>query len=76
MRKLSGKSARLTGVEFDRYTVNGVVDKHAAEVEAKLAEEQAKLAEVEAAKKAAEEAELKAKQDAVVASHEETEKEA
>lgn len=73
MRKLSGKAARLTGVDFDRQTVNGVVDKHAAEEEAKLAAEKAKEAKAHEAEKAAEEAELKAKQDAVVAAHEQAE---
>ncbi len=70
MRKLTGKSARLTGVEFDRDAVNTVHDKKAEAEEAKLAEETAKAAEAEAAKKAAEEAELEAKAEAVKASHE------
>jgi len=69
MRKLTGKSARLTGVDFDRYAVNGVVDKHAEEVEAKLAEETAKAAEAEAAAKAEADAELEAKAEAVKAAH-------
>lgn len=69
MRKLTGKSARLTGVDFDRHAVNNVVDKHAEEVEAKLAEETAKAAEAEAATKAAAEAELEAKAEAVKAAH-------
>src|SRR5664279_5460349 len=34
MRKLTGKSARLQSIDFDRQEVNGVVDKHAAAVEA------------------------------------------
>lgn len=71
MRKLTGKSARLTGVDFDRQAVNDVRD-----TEAEKAEEAAKVAavaeaEAKAAEKAAEEAELKAKQDAVAAAHEE-----
>lgn len=71
MRKLTGKSARLTGVDFDRQAVNDVRD-----IEAEKAEEAAKVAavaeaEAKAAEKAAEEAELKAKQDAVAAAHEE-----
>lgn len=70
MRKLTGKSARLQGLDFDRQAVNGVVDKHAEEEAAKLAEETAKAAEAEAAKKAAEEAELEAKAAAVQAKHE------
>lgn len=69
MRKLSGKSARLTGVDFDRHAVNSVVDKHAEEEEAKLAEEKAKAAEEEAAKKAAEQAELDKKAAEVEARH-------
>lgn len=69
MRKLSGKSARLTGVDFDRHAVNSVVDRHAEEEEAKLAEEKARLAEEEAAKKAAEQAELDKKAAEVEARH-------
>jgi len=70
MRSLTGKSARLTGVDFDRQAVNDVRD-----LEAEKAEEEAKAAaaaeaEAKAAEKAAEEAELKAKQDAVAAAHE------
>lgn len=70
MRKLTGKSARLTGVDFDRHAVNNVRD-----IEAEKAEEAAKVAaateaEAKAAEKATEEAALKAKQDAVAAAHE------
>lgn len=73
MRSLTGKSARLTGVDFDRQAVNDVRD-----LEAEKAEEEAKAAaaaeaEAKAAEKAAEEAELKAKQDAVAAAHESAE---
>jgi large subunit ribosomal protein L19 len=71
MRQLTGKSARLTGVDFDRKKVNTVVDKKAEEEEAKLHEETAKAAEAEAAKKAAEEAKLEAKADEVAARHQE-----
>ena len=74
MRNLTGKSARLTGVDFDRQAVNDIRD-----IAAEQAEEEAKAAviaeaEAKAAKKAAEEAELKAKQDAVTAAHESAEK--
>ena len=62
MRNLTGKSARLTGVSFDKETVNAVHDDKAEEEEAKLHE---KLA-VEAEAKAAKEAESKAKEDAKV----------
>lgn len=69
MRKLTGKSARLTGVDFDRQAVNEVRD-----LEAEKAEEEAKAAvaaeaEAKAAEKAAEDAELEAKQAAVEARH-------
>lgn len=71
LRQRSGKSARLTAVQFDREAVNDVRD-----IEAEKAEEEAKAAaaaeaEVKAAEKAKEEAELKAKQDAVEAAHKE-----
>jgi large subunit ribosomal protein L19 len=70
MRERTGKSARLTGVDFDRNAVNSVVDKAAEEEEAKLAEEKAAAAEAEAAKKAAEEAATEAEIAAAVARHE------
>ncbi|MGH7157881.1 MAG: 50S ribosomal protein L19 [Candidatus Saccharimonadales bacterium] len=70
MRKLTGKSARLSGVDFDRETVNAVHDKKAEEEEAKLAEEKAATAEAEAAKKAEEEAKNEAKVAAALAQHE------
>lgn len=72
MRKLTGKAARMTGVDFDREAVNTVHDKKAEEEAAKLAEETAKIAEAEAAKKAEADAELEAKAAAVAAKHEET----
>ena len=69
LRQRAGKSARLTGVNFDREKVNDVRDPHAEAEAARLKEEAAKAAEEKAAAKAAEEAELKAKQDAVEAAH-------
>ncbi len=69
LRNRSGKSARLTAVQFDREGVNDIHDAAAEAEEEKLHEETAKTAEAEAEKKAAEEAELKAKQDAVEAAH-------
>jgi len=70
MRERTGKSARLTGLDFDRKGVNDIHD-----AEAEKAEEEAKAAvaaeaEAKAAEKAAEEAELEAKQAAVEAAHE------
>jgi large subunit ribosomal protein L19 len=69
MRERTGKSARLTSVDFDRNAVNNIHDAAAEEEEAKLAEEKAAAAEAEAAKKASEEAEKEAKFQAAVASH-------
>ncbi len=71
MRQLTGKSARLTGVDFDKEKVNTVVDKKAEEEEAKLHEEVAKQAEADAAKKAEEDAKLEAKAKEVEARHQE-----
>lgn len=70
MRDRTGKSARLTGVDFDRDAVNTVRDEAAEAEEEKLKEEQAKAAEAEAAKKAEEEAKQEAKAAAVQARHE------
>ncbi len=69
MRERTGKSARLTGVDFDRQAVNAVHDTKAEEEEAKLAEEKAVAAEAEATKKAAEEAAIDAKVEAAKAAH-------
>ena len=69
LRARSGKSARLTAVNFDRAAVNDIRD-----LEAEKAAEEAKAAvaaeaEAKAAEKAKEEAELKAKQEEVEAAH-------
>jgi len=71
MRARTGKSARLTGMDFDREAVNAIHDTKAEEEEAKLAEEKAKAAEAEAEAKAAEEAEKEAKVAEALAKHEE-----
>ncbi len=73
MRERTGKSARMTGVDFDREGVNAVHDEALEAEEAKLKEEIAKEAEAKAEEKAAEEAELTAKQAAVEAAHEQNE---
>ncbi|HSX44779.1 MAG TPA: 50S ribosomal protein L19 [Candidatus Saccharimonadales bacterium] len=62
MRKLTGKSARLTGIGFDVAAVNEIHDEHAEAEEEKLHEQVAKEAEAKAAK----EAETQAKADAKV----------
>lgn len=69
LRQRSGKSARLTAVQFDREAVNDVHDAK-AEAEAERLKEEAKAeAEVKAAEKAAEQAELDAKAAEVEARH-------
>ncbi|MEO6761024.1 MAG: 50S ribosomal protein L19 [Candidatus Saccharimonadales bacterium] len=73
MRKLTGKSARLTGVDFDRQAVNNVRDLDAEKAEAEAKAAVADEAEAKASEKAAEEAELAKKQDAVEAAHEQAE---
>lgn len=61
MRERTGKSARLSGVDFDREAVNTVVDEQAEAAEARLKEEVAKQHEAEETKKANEEAKQEAK---------------
>lgn len=75
MRSRTGKSARMTGIDFDREAVNAVHDQAAEAEEGKLKEETVKAAEAEAAKKSAEGAKLEAKAAEVLARHEETSKE-
>lgn len=73
MRQRTGKSARMTGVEFDRDAVNSVHDAALEAEEAKLKEEAAKEAAAKAEEKAKEDAELEAKAAAVQAAHEQAE---
>jgi large subunit ribosomal protein L19 len=69
MRDLRGKSARLTGKDFDKVAVNDVRDLEAEKAEAELkAKQEAEHAELEA-KKSEEEAKLEAKQKAVEEAH-------
>jgi large subunit ribosomal protein L19 len=69
MRQRTGKSARMTGVEFDSAAVNDVVDEAIAAEEAKIHEQKAAEAAAKAEVKAKEEAELEAKAAAVQAAH-------
>lgn len=69
MRERTGKSARMTGVDFDREAVNSVHDAVLEAEEAKLREEKAKEAAAKAEEKAKEEAELAAKAAEVEARH-------
>jgi large subunit ribosomal protein L19 len=73
MRARTGKSARMTGVDFDKDTVNAVHDEALEAEEAKLHEEVAKEAAAKADAKASEEAELEAKAAAVEAAHKQAE---
>jgi large subunit ribosomal protein L19 len=50
MRGLTGKSARLSGIEFDRDAVNAVIDEEAEAEEAKIKEEQTESYDPQAAK--------------------------
>jgi large subunit ribosomal protein L19 len=71
MRQRTGKSARMTGVAFDRDAVNAVHDEALESEEAKLHEAKAAEAEAKAEAKAAETAALEAKAAAVLARREE-----
>ncbi|HSX36063.1 MAG TPA: 50S ribosomal protein L19 [Patescibacteria group bacterium] len=71
MRERTGKSARLSSVDFDKQAVNSVRDEAAEEEEVKIAEEKAAAAEAVAAEKAAEEAEQEAKVAEALAKHDE-----
>jgi large subunit ribosomal protein L19 len=70
MRARTGKSARMTGVDFNREAVNTIHDTKAEAEEEKLKEEVAAAAEAEAEAKAAEEAKTEAKVQELVAKHE------
>lgn len=72
MRNRTGKSARMTGTDFDKEAVNAVHDANLEAEEAKLKEEIAKEAEQKAALKAKEEAELAKKAAEVEARHSES----
>jgi large subunit ribosomal protein L19 len=69
MRARTGKSARLTGLEFDRQAVNDVRDVEAEKAEAEAKAAIAAEAEAKAAEKAKEEADLAKKQAEVEAAH-------
>jgi large subunit ribosomal protein L19 len=72
MRTRTGKSARMTGVDFDRDAVNSVHDEALEAEEAKLREEKALEAAAKAEEKAKEEAELAAKAAEVEARHQQS----
>jgi large subunit ribosomal protein L19 len=66
MRRRSGKSARLSGVDFDRDAVNAVHDEKAEAEEEKLHEQTAEAAEAASAQHEAEEAKQAAKAEAAL----------
>jgi large subunit ribosomal protein L19 len=71
MRSRTGKSARLTGMDFDREAVNDVRDLEAEKAEAEAKAAVAAEAEAKAAEKEAEDAANEAKVAEAVAKHDE-----
>lgn len=71
MRARTGKSARLTGMAFDKEAVNDVRDLKAEAEEEKLKEEVAAAAVADAEAKHEEEAKLEAKAEEAIAKHDE-----
>lgn len=71
MRARTGKSARMTGVNFDRDAVNTVRDEAAEEAERLTKEESTELHEAEQAEKSAEEAKKEAQAAEALKAHEE-----
>ena len=70
MRRLTGKSARLQSLDFDRQAVNNIRDEAAEKAEEEAKTAAAAEAEAKAAEEATKQAELEAKQAAVEARHE------
>jgi large subunit ribosomal protein L19 len=70
MRQRTGKSARMTGMSFDKDAVNTVRDEAAEETEKFTKEEAAKQHEIEAAQKAEAAAKEEAKAAAALKAHE------
>lgn len=70
MRRLTGKSARLQSLDFDRQAVNNIRDEAAEKAEAEAKEAVAVEAEAKAAEEAAKQAELDKKAAEVAARHE------
>jgi large subunit ribosomal protein L19 len=69
MRELTGKSARMAGVDFDKEAVNAIADEEAEEQEAKIHEEALAKHDEQAAKEAEEEAKAEAKAAEALAKH-------
>ncbi|HUA13410.1 MAG TPA: 50S ribosomal protein L19 [Candidatus Sulfotelmatobacter sp.] len=73
MRSRTGKSARMTGVDFDAKAVNDVVDEAVEAEEEKIHQQKAEEAKAKAEEKAKEEEELAKKAAEVEARHHKTE---
>lgn len=71
MRQLTGKNARLMGVDFDREKVNVIHDEEAEAEEAKIHEKQMETHDVNAVERKKEEAAEEAKAEAALAKHDE-----
>lgn len=69
MRARTGKSARMTGVAFDRDAVNEIHDEQAEKEAAEMAVKKAAEAEAKAAKEAEAKAKEEAKAQAALAAH-------
>jgi large subunit ribosomal protein L19 len=76
MRELTGKSARLSGVEFDRDAVNAIHDEEAEAEEAKIHEQNLETHDADAVERAKEEAEVEAQSQAALSSHDDKKTEA
>lgn len=76
MRQLTGKSARLMGVDFDREKVNAIHDEEAEAEEAKIHEEQLEHHDEDAEERAKEKAAEEAEAQAALAAHDEKKTEA
>jgi large subunit ribosomal protein L19 len=74
MRERTGKSARLSSVDFDKSAVNDVRDETAEAEEEKIQEQKAEAHEQKEAKKAKEEKEVEAKVEAAKAQHDSPDK--
>lgn len=73
MRQLTGKSARLSGLEFDKEAVNAVQDEAAEAEEAKIHEQKAEIHEAAEAEREAEAKEEETKAEEALAARDKTE---
>ena len=69
MRELTGKSARLAGVVFDKEAVNAIADDEAEAEESKIREQVVEKHDEQAATQAEEEAKVEAKAQEALAKH-------